>query len=172
MLTVQDKTIICSGQEDHKNLKREDYYGMDSLDPLPWRFSSRRNRLIDTAACSASQHPRPQTASQPNTTPTCFDVVGGRGLGVQRLPGNQNEETILDSLNPLPWSLSNRMNLPTDTTICAASQHPRPQIAIQPTTAPTCFDVVGGRGHGVLRLPGNQKYRALVSMNKVRWSSL
>lgn len=172
MLTVQDKTIICSGQEDHKNQKREDYYGMDLLDPLPWRFSSRRNRLIDTAACSASQHPRPQTASQPNITPTCFDVVGGRGLGVQRLPGNQNEETILDSLNPLPWSLSNRMNLPTDTTICAASQHPRPQIAIQPTTAPTCFDVVGGRGHGVLRLPGNQKYRALVSMNKVRWSSL
>jgi hypothetical protein len=75
----------------------------------------------------------------------------------------------MDSLNPLPWCLSNRMNLPTYTTACAASQHPRPQTGSQPTTTPTCFDVVGGRGQGVQRLPGNQKYRALVSMNKVRW---
>jgi hypothetical protein len=30
------------------------------------------------------------------------------------------------------------------------------------------FDVVGGRGQGIQRLPGNKTYRELVSMNKVR----
>ena len=45
---------------------------------------------------------------------------------------------------------------------------------VSPTTTrvgidkPTNRDVVGGRGQGVQRLPGNRKYRALISMNKVR----
>jgi hypothetical protein len=38
----------------------------------------------------------------------------------------------------------------------------------RPITTPTCFDVVGGRGQGVQRLPGNRRYRELVAMNKVR----
>ena len=42
------------------------------------------------------------------------------------------------------------------------------QPASRPTTKPTRIDVIGGRGQGVQRLPGNRRYRKLVAMNKVR----
>ncbi len=45
--------------------------------------------------------------------------------------------------------------------------NPRQQTVRQPiTTTLSCFDVIDGRGRGILQLPGNQTYRALVSMNK------
>ena len=34
--------------------------------------------------------------------------------------------------------------------------------------APSSIDVVNGRGQGVHKHPGNEKYRMLVSMHKVR----
>lgn len=37
-----------------------------------------------------------------------------------------------------------------------------------PVIAPTCRDVLNGRGQGVQRHPGNEKYRKLVFVNKVR----
>jgi len=43
---------------------------------------------------------------------------------------------------------------------------PRRQTGSHPITTPSCFDVVGGRGRGILQLPGYRMYRALVSMNK------
>jgi hypothetical protein len=50
------------------------------------------------------------------------------------------ETTECDSNDPLPWTI----------------------------VTPDRFDVVGGRGQGIQRLPGNKTYRELVSMNKVR----
>ena len=76
-----------------------------------------------------------------------------------------------DSNNPLPWRIdvSNNMNRPHYATTCSALRHPRQRTAAsQPITAPDRFDVVCGRGQGVLGLPGNKTYRELVSMNKVR----
>jgi len=35
-----------------------------------------------------------------------------------------------------------------------------------PVIAPTCRDVLNGRGQGVQRHPGNEKYRKLVFVNK------
>jgi hypothetical protein len=40
-------------------------------------------------------------------------------------------------------------------------------IPSQPITAPSLFDVVEGRGRGMLKLTGNAIYRELVSMNRV-----
>ena len=54
------------------------------------------------------------------------------------------ETTEWDSNDPLPWTI----------------------------VTPDRFDVVGGRGQGIQRLPGNKTYRELVSMNKVRRYSL
>ena len=84
---------------------------------------------------------------------------------------------------PLPW----RTNLSEYYDPIARVLHPgcggpmmrfppphRGQVSPAPTRVsidePTDRDVVGGRGQGVQRLPGNKKYRALISMNKVRHS--
>ena len=90
------------------------------------------------------------------------------------LPWRDNvshEETDVDSIDPLPWrtDFSNNVNnSPTYTTTCGAvCQHPHHQTDSRLIiTAPARFDVVGGRGRGVQRLPGNETYRELVCMNK------
>ncbi|KAL3770481.1 hypothetical protein ACHAW5_001494 [Stephanodiscus triporus] len=66
----------------------------------------------------------------------------------------------IDSLEPLPW----RTGLITAT--YSACQHHCQQNASQSIPAPGRFDVVAGRGQGILRLPGNEMYRDLVCMNK------
>jgi hypothetical protein len=82
----------------------------------------------------------------------------------------------MDLLDPLPWRLSSEMNHPNDTIERGASiRHPQPPIAVQPSASvapPTDLDVVGGRGQGVQRKPGNLRFRVLVSMNKVCWYCL
>jgi hypothetical protein len=40
------------------------------------------------------------------------------------------------------------------------------QTPTQPIDVPSCFDVVNGCGRGILKLPGNEAYRELVSLNK------
>ena len=40
------------------------------------------------------------------------------------------------------------------------------QTLTQPINVPSCFDVVNGCGRGILKLPGNEAYRELVSLNK------
>ena len=72
----------------------------------------------------------------------------------------------MESIEPLPW------NRPHYTQTPMAGRSSPVTLASQPIAAAyatTCFDVVGGRGQGVQRLPGNEKYRALISMNKVRY---
>ncbi len=68
---------------------------------------------------------------------------------------------------PLPWrtDFNSNMHRPTYTPTLVADPCPQIQLA---SNATNCFDVVGGRGQGNQRLPGNVKYRALISMNKVR----
>jgi hypothetical protein len=68
--------------------------------------------------------------------------------------------------SPGGTDFSNNMNPPTYTTTCTAIRNPRRQTATQHITVPSRFDVVDGRGRGILQLPGNQTYRVLVSMNK------
>lgn len=46
--------------------------------------------------------------------------------------------------------------------------HRDPGDRFNPVEAPTRIDVVNGRGQGVHRHPGNETYRMLVSLNKVR----
>jgi hypothetical protein len=45
------------------------------------------------------------------------------------------------------------------------------QTLTQPITVPSCFDVVNGCGRGILRLPGNETYRELVSLSKRIYAS-
>ncbi len=89
---------------------------------------------------------------------------------LHRIGNALQQETEVDSIDPLPWrtGLSNTMDRPTCTTACAAGHHIQEQPASRPTTKPTRIDVIGGRGQGVQRLPGNRRYRKLVAMNKVR----
>ncbi|KAL7531736.1 hypothetical protein ACHAXR_004201 [Thalassiosira sp. AJA248-18] len=47
-----------------------------------------------------------------------------------------------------------------------AKQYPQLEAASLHIDAPTCFDVLNGRGQGVQRHPGNVKYRTLVLLNK------
>ncbi|KAL3770480.1 hypothetical protein ACHAW5_001493 [Stephanodiscus triporus] len=63
------------------------------------------------------------------------------------------------------------MSCPPCNNACAAGQHPQEQPPSRPIVTPTSFDVIGGRGQGVQRLPGNRKYRALVSVNKRIYAS-
>lgn len=81
---------------------------------------------------------------------------------------NHKQRDPMDSLEPLPWRPSSNMNRQNDALKCSANQHPQPPTAIQQIGAPDHLDVVGGRGQGVQRLPGNLRFRKLVSMNKVR----
>lgn len=49
-----------------------------------------------------------------------------------------------------------------------AKQYPHQHLTVtdQVNAAPTCFDVINGRGKNVHFHPGNQKYRSLVHLNK------
>jgi hypothetical protein len=97
------------------------------------------------------------------------------------------DDTKLDSIEPLPWKtdLSNNICYPTDSTPTSSdcseaivetidSATPsdywrRHQEAnSHPIYAPDRFDVVVGRGQAIQRLSGNETYRELVSVNKVR----
>ncbi len=77
---------------------------VDSIDPLPWRTGSSNtmDRPTCTTACAAGQHPREQPVSRPIATTTCFDVVGGRGQGVQRLRGNRRYRDLV-AMNKVRW---------------------------------------------------------------------
>ena len=77
---------------------------VDSIDPLPWRTGSSNtmDRPPCTTACASGQHPREQPASRPIATTTCFDVVCGRGQGVQRLPGNRRYRELV-AMNKVRW---------------------------------------------------------------------
>ena len=86
---------------------------------------------------------------------------------IRNIMKSQNMETLRESIGPLLLSLANDLDRPACTTTCAAGLH-QEQPQSQPMTTPDRFDVIGGRGQGVQRLPGNRRYRELVTMNKVR----
>ena len=96
-------------------------------------------------------------------------------------------EIALDSIEPLPWrpDSSNNMNRPNGSiytssnrsealveSIDQASQpdhwHHRYDSTSHGIYAPDRFDVVVGRGQAIQRLAGNETYREVVSVNKVR----
>ncbi|KAL3817073.1 hypothetical protein ACHAXA_000123 [Cyclostephanos tholiformis] len=78
------------------------------------------------------------------------------------------DDTKLDSIEPLPWRIesSTHIDCPTVSTTPSDCQSHNQETASQPISAPDRFDVVGGRGQCIQRLPGNETYRKLVSVNK------
>ncbi len=80
---------------------------------------------------------------------------------------SQNMETLRELIGLLLLSLANNLDHPACATTCAAGLH-QEQPQSQPMTTPDRFDVIGGRGQGVQRLPGNRRYHEFAAMNKVR----
>ncbi len=61
------------------------------------------------------------------------------------------------------------MNQPTLSSTHSDCQHHSPLTTRQSILAPDRFDVVCGWGRSIQRIPRNQNYRKLMSMNMVRW---
>jgi hypothetical protein len=75
-------------------------------------------------------------------------------------------KTDTDYIEPLDFDEEPEVDSRGDSS--NSSEHTRQQTnpTIQCTTMITRLDVVAGRGQGIQRLPGNKRYRKLVSMNK------
>ena len=82
---------------------------------------------------------------------------------LEPLPFEYFEETVEDfsDILHLLTASSNSSNTTSD-----CSMFRQQETSSEPITAPGCFDVVTGRGHGIQRLPGNEMYRELVSKKK------
>jgi hypothetical protein len=147
-----------------------------------WNFTPRNLRIVQQSSMDSCQL-------------RCFSTHDSRqnwqGIHLQKLTKKEETLSIMDWIDllmqieidvlyleidgdlniPLPWrtDISNSTNRPPYPTTCSSRRQPRQNdAAILPITAPDRFDVVAGRGQGVQRLHGNEAYRKLISMNKVR----
>ena len=147
--------------------------GVDTFDPLPWRmyFSNNMKSPTDTAGLVRAVSMLDDVATVPTgaTFPRGF-AVDSAEVGEVRVEANevpQEGETTAVGVSSVENTGTAQCNMASSPGVMAGLVNPRQQTERQHiTTTISCFDVIDGRGRGILQLHGNQTYRALVSMNK------
>jgi hypothetical protein len=146
---------------------------VDTIDPLPWNMnlSNNMNSPTDTAGLVKAVSMLDDVATVPTGAafPRGF-AADSAEVDEVRVEANEvppEGETTAVGVSSVENTGTAQGNMASSPGVMVGLVNPRQQTVRQPiTTTLSCFDVIDGRGRGILQLPGNQTYRALVSMNK------